>query len=114
LSLLARRIAYGEDLHASGPVFATAQVEGPHMRLSFTEAAGLHGAADGSVTGFTIAGADKIFVTAQARIEGEGVVAWSDTVPAPVALRYAWGDNPANDLRDGQGLPASPFRTDDW
>jgi sialate O-acetylesterase len=64
---------------------------------------------------FAIAGADKKFVWAQAIIKGNTVVVWSDQVPAPVAVRYAWADNPgAANLYNKEGLPASAFRTDNW
>ncbi len=65
--------------------------------------------------GFTIAGADRRFVPAQARIEGDEVIVWSDRVGTPVAVRYAWADNPATaDLYGRIGLPTAPFRTDRW
>jgi len=65
--------------------------------------------------GFTVAGADGRFVQADAAIRGDRVVVWSDAVPSPVAVRYAWADNPeGSNLFNAEGLPASPFRTDDW
>ena len=64
--------------------------------------------------GFAIAGEDKKFVWADARIEGEKVIVHSDQVPKPVAVRYAWADNPDCNLMNKASLPASPFRTDDW
>ena len=64
--------------------------------------------------GFAIAGADKQFHWAQAKISGNKVIVWSDEVTAPVAVRYGWADNPDGNLYNGAGLPATPFRTDDW
>ena len=64
--------------------------------------------------GFAIAGADQKFVWAKATIVGNKIVVSSDQVPIPVAVRYAWADNPDCNLYNKEGLPASPFRTDDW
>ena len=65
--------------------------------------------------GFAVAGADRKLVWAEARIEGDRVVVWSDRVPSPVAVRYAWADNPSTaNLYNREGLPAAPFRTDTW
>jgi sialate O-acetylesterase len=64
--------------------------------------------------GFAISGADQKFVWANARIEGDAVLLWSDQVKQPVAVRYGWAENPTCNLYDGFGLPASPFRTDDF
>jgi sialate O-acetylesterase len=65
--------------------------------------------------GFAVAGADGRFVRADARIDGDRVVVWSVEVPEPVAVRYAWADNPEGaNLYNLAGLPASPFRTDTW
>ena len=68
----------------------------------------------GTLNGFAIAGRDRKFVWADAHIEGKTVVVSSPQVPYPVAVRYAWGDNPEVSLYNVEGLPASPFRTDDW
>jgi sialate O-acetylesterase len=65
--------------------------------------------------GFAIAGADRRFVWADARIENGRVLVWSDRVPRPAAVRYAWANNPAGaNLYNREGLPAAPFRTDAW
>jgi sialate O-acetylesterase len=64
--------------------------------------------------GFAICGEDRKWVWAEAKIDGDSVLVWSDKVPAPVAVRYAWADNPLGNLTNGSGLPASPFRTDDF
>ena len=65
--------------------------------------------------GFTIAGSDHKFARAQAKITGPSTIeVWSDKVPDPVAVRYAWADNPVCNLYSEAGLPVTPFRTDDW
>ena len=69
---------------------------------------------DANLEGFAVAGSDHKFVWAQAAIEGNGVVVSNQAVSAPVAVRYAWADNPAANLYNKDGLPAVPFRTDDW
>jgi sialate O-acetylesterase len=66
------------------------------------------------MNGFAIAGLDQKFVWAEAKIDGDTVMVWSDQAPQPVAVRYAWADNPVCNLYNKAGLPASPFRTDDW
>ncbi|MDP7255301.1 MAG: sialate O-acetylesterase, partial [Planctomycetota bacterium] len=68
----------------------------------------------GTLTSFVIAGADKKFVQAEAKIDGSTVVVWSDAVKAPEAVRYAWENNPSASLYSKEDLPASPFRTDTW
>jgi sialate O-acetylesterase len=59
---------------------------------------------------FAVAGADKKFLWAKAKIEGNNVMLWNDSVTNPVAVRYAWADNPEGaNLYNAEGLPASPF-----
>ena len=104
-----------KDLVCSGPLYKSMKVEGGAVRLSFTHTGSGLVAKDGDLQQFAIAGADKKFVWARARIEGNAVVVSSDQVAAPVAVRYAWANNPAGcNLYNKEGLPASPFRTDDW
>jgi len=115
LALAARAVAYGEkDLVASGPVYSSMRQEEGAIRIRFTSVGGgLVAKGDGILKGFTIAGSDKHFVRADAVVGGNDVVVRSRQVPHPVAVRYAWADNPewAN-LYNREGLPASPFRTD--
>jgi sialate O-acetylesterase len=102
---------------ASGPVLAGSEVRGRELRLRFTATAGgLRTALAGeALRGFALAGADQRFVPATARIEGDVVVLTSPDVRAPVAARYGWVDNPSeSNLVSGDGLPASPFRSDRW
>ncbi len=115
LALAARAIVYGEDIEYSGPLFETMTIEGNKVRIRFSHVGGgLVAKGGGPLKGFAIAGVDRKFVWAQAKIEGDSVVVWSEKVPHPVAVRYAWADNPECNLYNKEGLPASPFRTDDW
>lgn len=114
LSLWALRNEYGQkDLVVSGPLYKTAKVEGNKVRITFDFDQGLV-AKDGELKEFTIAGDDQQFVSATAGIEGRQVVVWSDAVSAPKAVRFAWRNVPQPNLYNGAGLPASPFRTDNW
>jgi sialate O-acetylesterase len=104
---------YGHDVVPSGPLYESATRDGDALRLRFRNAAGLT-ARGGSPTGFAIAGEDRKWHWADARIDGESVVVGSPDVASPIAVRYGWADNPACNLYNADGLPASPFRTDDW
>jgi len=115
LALAAQAIAYGKDVVYSGPIYESKTVEGNTIRLRFKHVTGGLTAKGGKpLKGFEVASEDRKFVPAQANIEGNTVVVRSDKVPRPVAVRYAWADYPACSLYNGTGLPASPFRTDDW
>lgn len=144
LALLARGLVYGEkDLIYSGPLFKQLEVKGMDAVLTFdhigdgltakklvledfstdprTGSGGaLHvvdaevGSAPIPLKGFTIAGSDMKFVAANAEIQGSQVVVTSPDVANPVAVRYGWADYPTGNLFNSAGLPASPFRTDDW
>jgi len=114
LALLARARVYGEDVEDSGPMFRRASPAGRAIRIEFDNSYGLRARGDGELLGFTIAGSDRKFLPAEARIVGRDVIVQSDEVPAPVAVRYAWTDNPTCNLVNHTGLPASPFRTDTW
>jgi sialate O-acetylesterase len=105
---------YGEKVVPSGPLFDRFSIEGDKVRIKFKHGTGLKTNDSGPVKGFAIAGADRKFVWAEARIEGQTVVVWSPSISKPVAVRYGWADNPAVNLYNKAGLPASPFRTDDW
>lgn len=119
LALLARRIAYGDKrVVASGPLIKSMQVNGNKVVLTFDETGGgLTTRAGMPLIGFALTGdADapsgqpRRFVWANARIEGKRVIVWSDAVAKPVAVRYAWADNPEDaNLYNREGLPASPF-----
>ncbi len=116
LALIAREQVYGENVSYSGPVYQKMSVccDGK-IRLHFTNTDGGMASKSGEILGsFTIAGANKKFLPAMAKIDGDTVVVWNTDVKKPVAVRYAWSDNPTCSLYNGAGLPASPFRTDSW
>ena len=83
-------------------------------KLVFTHANGMRTRDGGPLTGFAIAGEDRKWHWAEARIDGGTVTAWNAAVKKPVAVRYGWADNPICNLVNGAGLPAAPFRTDEW
>lgn len=114
LALTALKTAYGENLVSSGPLYQSATVDGNKIVVSFTNTGNGLVTSDGEALGeFAVAGSDKKFVWATARIEGNTVIVQSDEVPNPQYVRYAWADNPVNpNLSNKEGLPASPFRTD--
>ena len=144
LALLARKRVYGEPVVASGPLFKKLEVRDGKAIVHFSEVGtglwvrrmvlesvitdtrngtggALHAAKDEdqsaappALAGFTIAGADRIFHNATAELEGGTVVVSSALVPAPVAVRYGWADYPTGNLFNKEGLPACPFRSDDW
>ena len=115
LVLLSENEVYGKKAPASGPVFAGMQVGDGKATLSFTHEEGGLVARNGTpLKGFEIAGEDRKFVWANAEIRGEKVIVQSKDVPKPVAVRYAWANNPECDLFNKAHLPASPFRTDNW
>ncbi len=128
LALAGLKVAYGKDIVYSGPTYDTMKVEGDKVRLQFknTGTGLIIGAAPAirlgeeptkpldHLVGFNVAGEDKKFVWASAKIDGNSVVVWSDAVKNPVAVRYAWANNPECNLYNKEGIPASPFRTDVW
>jgi sialate O-acetylesterase len=114
LALAALAKTYGKDMEYSGPWYKKMKVDGSKVRLQFDHAKSGLAAKGDKLTGFAIAGADRRFEWADASIEGKSVVVSSPRVPQPVAVRYAWDINPECNLYNGAGLPAVPFRTDDW
>lgn len=127
LALAALHVAYGEELVYSGPTYDSMKVEGGKVALKFKNNGGglIIGAAPWSpsgetpapaaeLKGFVIAGEDKKFVPAEAKITGNTVEVSSPQVPNPVAVRYGWENSPVCNLYNKEQLPASPFRTDDW
>jgi len=136
LARIALADSYGKKIAFSGPVYQSMKIEGGRIRLTFTHADGrltarplpatydvktqtgvtaplVRNSPDSELEGFAICGADHKWVWADAKIDGDSVVVWSDQVSKPVAVRYAWASNPTCNLYNGAGLPASPFRTDD-
>ena len=116
LALLALKHDYDrKELVASGPMYASHEVEGGTVRLRFKDVGGGLVSRDKKpLTHFTVAGADKNFVPAKAVIDGGSIVVGSDEVKEPVAVRFAWGSGDMPNLSNRDGLPASSFRTDDW
>ena len=131
LAAQALRIAYGQDIVSTGPRFGSMAVEGNKIRIKWKDiGSGLKLAVSPFVSNdpvndnpalpidkplsFDIAGADKKWVIAQAQIDGNDVLVWNDQVPAPVAVRYGWAQNPQINLYNKEGFPAVPFRTQDW
>lgn len=115
LALIALAKDYQKKISYSGPLMQSFKIEGDKIRISFKHTdAGLK-IQDGKILkGFVIAGADQKFYRAQAVIEGNTVLVSSNQVKQPIAVRYAWENNPDCNLYNGAGLPASPFRTDTW
>lgn len=135
LAKIALAKTYGKDIPFSGPIYESMTVEGEKARLKFRHIEGgliakdlpstydvvgkskttaplVRNSPESELEGFAICGADKQWVWADARIDGDSVLVWSDKVPQPVAVRYAWADNPTCNLYNHAGLPASPFSTE--
>ena len=114
LAIAAEKIAYGEDIVYSGPIYQSSVIEGNKITVSFTHVGSGLTTSDGEEPQeFAIAGADKKFVWAKAKIEGDKIIVSSEEVPEPKYVRYAWADNPVYpNLINKEGLPAAPFRTD--
>lgn len=115
LALWALANTYDKDVVYSGPLYTSMEKKGDKIVLHFDHCGGGLVARGGeTLKGFAIAGENRKFVWANARIEGDTVVVSSGEVPNPLAVRYAWADNPICNLSNKAGLPASPFRTDTW
>lgn len=115
LALCALATVFGRDGEYSGPLYAGMSLEGNAIRLRFEHVdGGLVAKGSETLEGFAVAGADRRWFWADARIEGETVMVSSAFVSHPVAVRYGWHHNPKGNLYNRVGLPASPFRTDDW
>lgn len=117
LALAALHDTYGKDVVYSGPVFQSMKVEGNKATLTCDPMDSSLMIRDkyGYVKGFAIAGEDQVFHWAKGLQQGNSIVLWSDRVDTPVAVRYGWADNPDDvNLYNTEGLPASPFRTDQW
>ncbi|HTL09790.1 MAG TPA: sialate O-acetylesterase, partial [Chitinophagaceae bacterium] len=114
LALWPLKYDYGKKkLVASGPLYKSMKKEGNKIRIYFEEADGLVFKGNKAAE-FTIASADQHFVPAMATIEGNTILVWSDAIASPEAVRFAWKQVPFPNLFNKQGLPASPFRTDNW
>jgi len=115
LALAAMKLAYKENMVYSGPLFEKSVIDGNRIIISFSQTGTGLTTCDGERPNtFAIAGADKKFVWAKAAIYENTIIVSSDAVADPKYVRYAWADNPVNpNLINNEGLPASPFRTDD-
>ena len=127
LALVARKVAYGENIVYSGPVYHSMKINRNKIRLTFINcgtglesgvppwtSSGIIPKKSTELTGFAIAGSERKFVWAKAEIIGDEVVVYSERISNPVAVRFDWADNPKGNLYNKEGLPASPFRTDSW
>ena len=116
LAMAAQNIAYSKEIIPSGPLYKGKTHKDSKIELHFKHVgSGLMAKGDGALKGFAIAGEDKKFVWAKAQIVGNTIHVWSDNIATPVAVRYGWADNPDSaNLFNNEGLPASPFRTDNW
>ena len=118
LSLAALKVAYRQELPFCGPIYQSMMINGNQIILTFDQTANGMNAKDkyGYLKGFAIAGMDKHFYWATARITGKNTIEVSSPiVQKPVAVRYGWGNNPDDaNLYNSEDLPASPFRTDQW
>jgi sialate O-acetylesterase len=114
LALNALALEYGVEAPYSGPVYRSLEIEGSSIRVHFDHTDGGLTSKGAKLEEFSVAGADRKWHWAEARIEGDTVVVSSPEVAKPVAVRYAWQSNPAATFYNGAGLPAVPFRTDRW
>jgi sialate O-acetylesterase len=114
LALWALGTTYKKPIVFSGPLYDSMAMEGNKIRIRFTHIGSGLTAKGGVLQGFSVAGSDQKFYWATAEIDGDSVVVSSPYIPAPLAVRYAWGDSPECNLYNSAGLPASPFRTDTW
>jgi sialate O-acetylesterase len=109
LALAAEAITYGKHIEYSGPLFRETSIDGPALRVWFDHTSGgLRG-----TSGFEIAGADHHFVPATARIDGDTVLLTADGITSPKYARYGWANAPTVNLVNGEGLPASPFTSEE-
>ncbi len=114
LAFCALANAYGQKIPFAGPAFKWAEQIPGAIRIHFTHTDGGLVVKGGDLGEFSIAGADRQWHWASAKIDGDTIIVSSPDVPQPVAVRYAWQANPEATLYNGAGLPAVPFRTDDW
>jgi sialate O-acetylesterase len=123
LALNALSLVYGQNVVCTGPRFKSMTVEGNKIRVRLSDiGSGMITKNNEPVKGFAVAGKDRVFALAQATMEpstgpdqgNDSVVVWADSVREPVAVRYAWADAPICNLFNKEGLPAWPFRTDNW
>ncbi len=106
---------YGIEIAAESPRYASHEVKGNKVVLSFDDfGVGMDTFDVRTPIGFAVAGQDQKFVWANAKLVGNKIEVWSEDVAEPIAVRYAWADNPVANVQNKLGLPLTPFRTDDW
>jgi sialate O-acetylesterase len=117
LMIASLKVAYGKEVVHSGPIYKSMEIDGNKAVVCFDHIGSglLVKNKFGHINEFEIAGADKKFYKAKAIVVGDKVLVWSDAVNKPIAVRFGWSSNPDGfNLYNKEGLPASPFRTDDW
>jgi sialate O-acetylesterase len=115
LTRIAMAKVYGKSVEYSGPVYESMKIDGSKIVVQFAQLGGGLVAKEGALKWFTMAGADRKFLPAEARIEGDTVVVSNAQITMPQAVRYAWENYPEGcNLYNAAGLPAAPFRTDKW
>ena len=114
LALNALHSTYDLDVTPCGPIFKSMEIQGQTIRLSFEHIESGLEVKGASLKGFVIAGRDEKFIWANAQIDGNTVLVSNSKIKNPIAVRYAWANNPICNLYNKAGLPASPFRTDSW
>jgi sialate O-acetylesterase len=115
LALNALALVYQKDVPYSGPIYSGMEINGNSIELSFDHVLDGLGTSDkGPLKGFSICGADSLFIWAEASVVGDKVLVTAPGIKNPVAVRYAWASNPECNLVNSAGLPASPFRTDQF
>ena len=114
LALLALAGSYGKNVSSSAPVFQNYIIKGDKMELDFGQKQDGFKIKDTTLKGFTIAGPDRVFYSAEAMVQNGKIIVFSPEVSVPLAARYGWADNPDCNLYGENGLPVAPFRTDCW
>lgn len=114
LALLALAGSYGKNVSSSAPVFQNYIIKGDKMELDFGQKQDGFKIKDTTLKGFTIAGPDRVFYSAEAMVQNGKIIVSSPKVSVPLAARYGWADNPDCNLYGENGLPVAPFRTDCW
>lgn len=114
LSLIALAKIYGKKIEYSGPIYKGMKIEGNKISVFFDHTDGGLVVKGEKLKGFAIAGKDREFKWAEGKIEKNSVILWNNEIENPVAVRYDWANNPAGNLYNKAGLPASPFRSDNW
>ncbi|MFP3590370.1 sialate O-acetylesterase [Chryseobacterium sp. SIMBA_038] len=111
LSLQAQKTLFNSNIISDGPVYESMKIDGNKIILSFKKTTDDFSNVS-ELKGFAIKGKDGIFKWAQAKVKGNKIIVWNDEIKDPIAVRYAWSDNPEGNLKNKNSLPASPFTTE--